>query len=367
MSKVTLSEHQNTVYENVVEELKEPNAVVVMKGYAGTGKTTMLKPIAEAVASSVGCYPLLAALTGKAAKRIGEATGLSTSTIHKLIYDPIIENGKLIGWERKTEIPPLPVLIDEASMVSSKVYDDLVSLVTKSGASILFTGDGFQLPPVEDDFDLMSQAKHELLEIHRQAEGSPIIKASMLLRKKVSASDLLGSIPKRAVSEQFNWDADETIICLSNKDRVNFNMRIRKRRFDVVDDKPREGDRIVILKNNHKEGLLNGEVLHINSIISMNSTTARVTFMELGSQEYTISLHCFHNEKPDFKEVASRHSDVLYADFGYALTCHKSQGSQFDKVYILDPTWFKRKSPEQYYRWMYTAVTRAVKEAIIVH
>ncbi|MHA2068803.1 MAG: AAA family ATPase, partial [Candidatus Thorarchaeota archaeon] len=203
MPEITLSPDQATAYDAIQDWLNNPDRpYLTMGGYAGTGKTTIIKHLCE-VKDDFSIH--VCALTGKAALNAGaklqHMSNITVSTIHSFLYRPLTDDeGNLIGWELRSynewEKPSL-IVVDEASMVTEKIFIDLLAL----DIPILFVGDHGQLPPitknedrVDDErvqahrnaagvFNLMFGPELRLEQIHRQALDSPIIRMSMMARQ----------------------------------------------------------------------------------------------------------------------------------------------------------------------------------------
>ena len=246
---IELSKDQSEAFDDISEWYvyhQQSVPFLTMGGYAGTGKTTLMSYLYSKFNQSTIAY---CAYTGKAASvlrtKLNERnenieTNSSVSTIHSLIYKPILDaQGKVIGWTRKPNIDADLVVIDEASMVGQSVHDDLMSY----GVPILYVGDHGQLPPVTEGFNLMDEPMIRLETPHRFSENIPLIKLSMLARvdgkipygeygkgiKKVAKSEIIrdkGPVDTLVKSRSM-LDGSTVIICGFNKTRVKLNARIR--------------------------------------------------------------------------------------------------------------------------------------------
>lgn len=373
-NNIVLTDHQNKALEEILTVLREPYGVAILGGFAGTGKTTLMRVIYDYVCNIDGANtPIVAAFTGKAVQRAQEVMGMNDVgiTLHSLMYRPVVDHtGAIISWTKREENPACPVLVDEASMLSEELYNDVVDFAQKHGCSILFMGDPFQLPPIEGSFNIMNNPTVTLTEIHRQAEGS-IINASMKLRDlKIDLKDL-PLIKRRDALKQYLESDDAAFICMSNKDRVLWNSRVRKA-LGYPEKRLVEGDKIIVLKNNKFYSAFNGQVFTIQKIHTTEGEREgehpriyTVSFVEREGV-VDISSSYFDVEKP-VAPLTKPIRELLYTDYGYALTCHKAQGSQYSKVFIENPSWMlKKMGKESYCRWMYTAITRGVHEASIM-
>src|SRR6516162_5079289 len=227
-------------------------------GYAGTGKTTLAKHIAEGIDGTV----LFAAFTGKAACVMRSKGCDGASTIHSLIYKPKEqkeENPTFELWRRAPASEAKLIIIDECSMVDAELARDLMSF----NVPLLVLGDPAQLPPIQGG-GFFTDAKPDamLTEVHRQARDNPIVRLSMDIREGksllpgqygdtqvVSHADL---DPKRVIR------ADQILVG-RNATRRAYNMRLRERR-GFTDPLPAVGDKLVCLRNNRNKGLFNGSL-----------------------------------------------------------------------------------------------------------
>lgn len=363
------SAQQETALKRVAEWLDSDQQVFRLFGYAGTGKTTLARHLGA---------DFYAAFTGKAAYVLQEK-GCPATTIHSLIYIPKIKSTERIrlmmaeldddpdnqilqeriAEEKKMLRRPAFVLnldsplrgakllvIDECSMVNEAMAQDLLSF----GCKILVLGDPFQLPPV---FGAGYFTEHKpdflLTEIHRQARENPILDLAWRIRTKGMPSDHPLIIP-RANEKIAQW-ADQIIVG-RNETRRKSNIRMRQL-LGFKSPMPEVGEKIVCLRNNHEVGLLNGATYNVTSIDDGD-------IYELdNSLVVPVHRHPFLGEEIPFW----LEKDAEKFDFGYALTCHKSQGSQWDKVLVIDEGSAFRTDAA---RWRYTAVTRAAKELKVV-
>src|SRR3984893_5391225 len=225
-------------------------------GYAGTGKTTLAKHIAEGIDGKV----LFAAFTGKAACVMRSKGCYGASTIHRLIYKPQEkneENPTFELWRKAPASHAKLIIIDECSMVDAELARDLMSFEVP----LLLLGDPAQLPPIQGG-GFFTDAKPDamLTEVHRQAQDNPIVRLSMDIRagksleqgqygetQVVGRGDL---DPKRVIG------ADQVLVG-RNATRRAYNVRLRERR-GFAGTLPVTGDKLVCLRNNRNKGLFNG-------------------------------------------------------------------------------------------------------------
>nr|WP_257215650.1 ATP-dependent RecD-like DNA helicase [Bacillus pumilus] len=360
-----------------------------LAGYAGTGKTTLVEYIIKKLQMkdsevAFACY------TGKASLVVTrKANGKYTaSTIHKLIYNVRTDrNGDLHSEKKsKDELSHLKlIVIDEASMVDGQIMKDLKSF----GIKILFIGDTGQLPPVsqngiEDFMSMFNNPDFTLTEIHRQAAENPIIKLSMLARTKQEISPgVYGENKEVVVIDKVTWEAHKNrlyksadqIICGFNKTRSHINDEIRELLgFDSV--YPMIGDKMICLKNDWDKSvndysLVNGMTGYVHKVYSSDEIkrdpkyeSTVIDFRPDFTDEFFKELYIPNDSigNPGFKLLPYDESDYNRFDFGYAITCHKSQGSQWDNVVVLNEV----LNHETHHRWLYTAITRAAEKLILV-
>lgn len=379
--------------------------VAVLTGFAGTGKTTLLRQIADAYG-----YPVVLAPTGKAALRVGEATGLGACTIHRYLYkaetDP--RTGAPIwtvkeAWEMADENGKL-VIIDEASMIDKGVWIDLNAVAKRAGFKILLVGDTAQLPPVskgkdEEDFNSLNTEtpyRAHLTEIHRQALESPIIRASMILRSKRPAFEAMSLLTPIGASKLIETIVDQRdrggfVLCHTNRRRHWLNNQMRQA-LGHPEGSLEEGEPLLVMQNNYAIDRYNGEILNfkkwttqpnLRQIVSDRYTTSsmelyygvgliegdarvmvspdEVSGRTEGSKVGNWAIRKF--AKYAYDAIAAGSSDeappYLHTNYGYALTVHKSQGSQAPEVLLVLDGSMDRMAPAERAKLLYTAVTRA--------
>ena len=391
MPSITLTKDQTSALENIIAWQKKPHKqFLTLGGYAGTGKTTLLSIFRSKLFSM---YPKLkvgfCAFTGKASQVLQKSLkqeravfkGDKVGTIHSLIYQAITDNkGVICGWEKRTSLPFDLLIVDEASMVSEVIWKDLLSFAVP----IIAVGDHGQLTPIEDKFSLMKQPDITLEKIHRQAEGSPIIKLSQVVREVgyipvgriastvVKHSRVDSDIHSITQSLLESWDEESLFLVGMNATRIQLNQQVRSLR-DYYSLDPATGDRVICLKNNWQVGIYNGmlgTILHLESDFDRAKTHQwfKATIQMDDGSVYSgkISRHQF-NSAASVREVKGlKYAEIgdLF-DFGYALTVHKAQGSQARRVIVFEQR-NKYMSDEEWRRWLYTAVTRAEEELIII-
>lgn len=332
-------------------------------GYAGTGKTSIAKMLAETIADQTGKQVLFAAFTGKAASVLRDKGCDGASTIHSLIYKPTkAPDGKVLfvrAGENLRSGSVALIIVDECSMVGEELGRDLESF----GIPILVLGDPAQLPPVGGGGYFTNHEPDVLLtEIHRQAEGCGIldIATAVLLGHAVGVGNYSESAV-RPLSDLWTLDpfAFDQVIVGKNATRRAWNKKMRAR-LGHTDPMPVPGDKLICLRNNRSAGIMNGEQV---TVIECRTRAADLwlTFNHDGmTRSRAVSTHYLHGMEGDAPWSGD---EYLFFDYGYAITCHKSQGSAWPRVLVLDESRVFRESAA---RWLYTAVTRASKHVTVV-
>ena len=332
-------------------------------GYAGTGKTTLAKHVAKHVDGKV----LFASFTGKAALVMRSKGCLGASTIHSLIYrarESDAEEPNFDLWDDSPAAKAKLIVIDECSMVDAELGRDLLSF----GAPVLVLGDPAQLPPISGGGFFTDAAPDAMLtEVHRQAQDDPIVRLSMEVRAgrsiapgKYGESEV---VARGALDRERVLEADQLLVG-RNATRRAYNLRMRERR-GFADPLPVAGDKLVCLRNNRRKGLFNGGLWIVKerrvrrSILRMRLASDE----EMGGQPVKVSVRpeCFTGNVDDLEWPQRKRYDEF--DFGYVLTVHKAQGSQWDDVVLFDESFVFPDSRE---RWLYTGITRAAKRLTVV-
>lgn len=374
-------------------------------GYAGSGKTTMARHFAEGVEGQV----LFGAFTGKAAHVLRQK-GCPATTIHQMIYhthekgaaaikqleqdllllrdelqlegrDPsrhpkVIELEKKLADHRQEAARPFFVLnqdsevrdadlvvIDECSMVDDLMGQDLLSFGTK----VLVLGDPAQLPPVGGAGFFTEKVKPDVMldEIHRQARDNPIIDMATTVRRGGWLD--FGQYGDNRVIRKQELTADlalgaSQILVGKNKTRFIYNKRLRELhgRQGML---PEPGDRLVCLRNDHEVGLLNGAIWNVEAFLEDGEDRGSLTIVpEDGGSELSVDAHLHHFQGRGDQLQWWEKKEAQEFDYGYALTCHKAQGSQWAHVLVIDESGVFRDDAK---RWLYTAITRASETLVV--
>lgn len=474
ISNIKLTTSQENVLKQILDFVDASNdRIFILKGYAGTGKTTLMRFLIKALAEKGKHYRLLAS-TGRAAKvlaNLSEANG-QTSTIHSMVYEfnglnkefeekeepKVDKDGQLFLVFEPSKLdedanPETVYIIDEASMVSDvatkdvtqakfgdgRLLKELLEYDSRPGSKFVFVGDPCQLPPIEqyyspalmkdyfrEQFGMTAQ-EAQLTEIMRQQGVCGIVDASKQIRRLYNAAPdnsqiygsqkLWGFLPFRRYRDiLLHPDLESMIndyvskvkksglnsavcICRSNKACSQLSGMIRQK-LGYYDGRIQVGDLLMVIQNNMPTGLMNGDMVTVEEIAPQTTTRAMLTFRQVKVKElftgktYTTLL---------IEEIAylgrlnldNRQQQALFVDFiirmkkkgitqkqrkafynamfndpylnalrcvfGYAVTCHKSQGGEWEEVYVHVPRNITLNPTKETYQWVYTSMTRARK------
>jgi exodeoxyribonuclease V len=342
---------------------KEAPQVFRLFGYAGAGKSTLARHLAENVDGRV----VFAAFTGKAALVMRSKGCDNASTIHSLIYratDSETEEPTFELNEDSEAARAKLIVIDECSMVDEELGRDLLSF----GRKVLVLGDPAQLPPVKGGgFFTEGEPDVMLSEVHRQAADNPIIRLSMTIREggALAPGDYGETrvVPRKALDPALVTGADQVLVGM-NKTRRAYNRRLRELR-GFSGELPQSGEKLVCLRNNSKKGLLNGGLFTVKSTGALRRGKVRMLVLpedgEGGMRRVGVIPQFFEGADGEIPFALRKDSDEF--DYGYALTVHKAQGSQWNNVALFDESFAFR---EHRARWLYTGVTRAAQRLTLV-
>lgn len=430
---------------------KTNDEVFLLKGYAGTGKTTLVGTLVKNIWKAQLSFSLLAP-TGRAAKVISNYAGKQALTIHKKIYQPKSEGGGGVSFTlQKNKGKNILFIVDEASMIpdvaqESKLFengsllDDLMEYVySGTNCKLLLIGDTAQLPPVKlalsPALDARTLESHyhkdvieiELDEVVRQQTDSGILYNATRLREvldngfyesfKFSELNFPEVIRPQdghelldAISDCYHTKGnEETVIIVRSNKRANlYNQNIRNRIL-YQEEELSAGDYLMVVKNNYHwvkptsdAGFIaNGDIIKVLEIFSIKelygfrfaevsiqmidypkmkpfetvllldtlvSETSSLTYEESNTL-YQEVMKDYEEEKSKYKKFMAvkknKYFNALQVKFSYAITCHKSQGGQWDTVFVEQP-YLPNGVDKEYLRWLYTAITRAKEKLYLI-
>lgn len=333
-------------------------------GYAGTGKTTLARHLAESIDGRI----VYAAFTGKAALVMRGKGCTGAQTIHSLIYKSrgVDEEAPTFTLNPDSAAAKAKlIVIDECSMVDEELGRDLMSF----GTPVLVLGDPAQLPPVKGGgYFTEVEPDAMLTEVHRQAANDPIIHMSMLVREggRLVPGNYGESrvIRRDAIDSAQVLSADQILVGM-NKTRRMYNARLRTL-LGRDGTTPVAGDKLVCLRNDRTKGLLNGGIFTVSKI--KTSKKGLITMRVAAEEEpegkkikVSVLPNFFDGTEEDLPWELRRHCDEF--TYGYALTVHKAQGSQWDDIVLFDESYAFREHRD---RWLYTGLTRAAKRVTVV-
>jgi ATP-dependent exoDNAse (exonuclease V) alpha subunit len=419
----------------------------VLKGYAGTGKTTLISALVRTL-PNLKLRFLLLAPTGRAAKVMSNYSGKSAFTIHKIIYRAKGEGtASGSGYDlQKNYFKQTVFIVDESSMLSDEaiggrnILRDLIQFVFQESSNrLLLVGDTAQLPPVGSSLSpaldqqylirnyRLSVSGIELQEVMRQQVDSGILANATQLRLQLSQQQIAIKFRTKGFKDIYQMTGERleeglryayqkygventTIITRSNKAAVQYNQYIR-RAIHFYEDEINAGDYLMVVKNNYTymaesekvNFIANGdfvEILKIRSfeeIYGLRFATLELRLVDYPEEPYfeaKVILDTLTSDHPAmnpvqyealYKQVAEDYADVaskrermelikkdpylsaLQIKFAYALTCHKSQGGQWDAVFVDQGYLTEEQINAEYVKWVYTAMTRAKKELFLVN
>lgn len=337
-----LTTQQKSALYRLVSDIRGGKKQISLGGYAGTGKTTLVKFL-------IRFFPNfgVSAYTGKAAnvlrkKGIGGAT-----TIHSRIYKPFFDGG-VVYWDLNPDPGCDGFIIDEASMVSEEIYADLSSY----DYPMIFVGDHGQLEPIGSDFNLMRKPDVTLEQIHRNA--GDIARFADDLRKGLTARGFEcqdGSVEfllKPTVDDYLQADQ---VICAFNRTRVQVNTEVRNAlgHSGVLN----EGERVMCLRNNKSLGLFNGMQ---GTVVKLYRGKRGRRYMDF-EFDGVVREGIWYDEKQfgqeNYKIFHGRDSANPF-DYAYCITAHKAQGDEWNNVLVIE----QRCKKWDHRRWAYTAASR---------
>lgn len=390
-----LTEKQEKGLETILTRYNLGLKYTTISGYAGTGKSTLVK-FAIAALGVREDRVAYATFTGKAAEVLRKKGNAGACTLHKLLYDHFPKPGGGFIRKPKTSLDYDVVVVDEVSMAPKSMIDMLLS----HRVYVIFLGDPFQLPQINKDesHDILENAHIFLDEVMRQAAESEIIQISMKIRNGEPIDFMKGKeviiIPKSELVEGHLTWADQ-ILCGTNATRENINRQMRE--IYGFSGLPQDGEKMICLRNywddcaDNGDALVNGttgilrnpfetfrmipnyipidnhrmDVIQGDFITSDGSTFNSV---EMDKKFLIDGVKCITDGKILFRlgKLKNKIGDIVPREFafGYAITTHKAQGSEWDKVLVIEEKFPFPK--EEHARWLYTAVTRASEKLVLV-
>mgnify|MGYP001314439031 FL=1 len=419
--------------------------IFLLKGYAGTGKTSLISALVNSL-SSVNKKPSLLAPTGRAAKVLSKYSKKNASTIHRKIYwiNSNKNGNTYIKLKENTHTNTIFV-VDEASMIpessdkgfgNRSLLDDLIQYVYDGiGCKLILIGDTAQLPPVNleispalnEDFLYQNYSKEilsfSLSEVVRQEKSSTILLNATSLRKQIT--DHHFNLPNFIVNEDViriesgdelqerledNYNksglTNTIVLCRSNKRANIYNQQIRSR-IRYLEEEISTGDLLMVVRNNYfwlgdknkSELIANGDIIEVLSVNKINNkygfkfahiTIRLVDFSEQKELDVLVMLDTIKLETSSlayeeyqklYQEISkeykgadakkkikeNKYLNALQVKFSYSITCHKSQGGQWENVFV-DLGYFKKEMLDlSFLRWLYTAITRASKKLYLIN
>lgn len=447
----TPTSQQGEVIAQLSEYVTDLSArgLFLLKGYAGTGKTTLVSALVKSL-WPVGKKVVLLAPTGRAAKVLSTYSGKKALTIHKKIYwMKTNSHGNTYVTLQANKHSDTIFVVDEASMIPDisdkgfggrSLLDDLLEYVYDGiNCKLILIGDTAQLPPVHLDISPALDEKMlaityekevssvELKQVVRQEADSLILTNATHLRQQIEADSKhtphihcdaevvrlqSGMDLQDALEDAYSLSGVENtvVICRSNKRANLYNQQIRAK-IRWQEDELSVGDYLMVVRNNYywlPEGsklgfIANGDTVEVLRIYELNDlygfrfarvSVRLVDYPEQEGLEVIVLLDTLTSETPamtyeeyralyaavleDYKDIPHKaqrtkelkqnpYFNALQVKFAYAVTCHKSQGGQWEQVFVEQGYFTKDMMGKEYLRWLYTALTRATKKLYLVN
>lgn len=475
ISQIELSPQQQQILESLKDFVKQDQSrVFILKGYAGTGKTTLMRFFIEELEKQNRHFRLLAP-TGRAAKVLSNICDAGATTIHSMIYTfsdlnkdlsdtqeselNVDNTGQLfLNFEAVTldteENDPAIYIVDEASMVadqevgnvtqakfgSGRLLTELLAFDPRPESKFVFVGDPCQLPPVQDvqspalipdyfwsHFRIKAE-EWSLTQIFRQQGGSTLIPASQQIRKLCENAPAQGSVygyqkvwgrvPLRKCKETSLYldieEMTDAYVKIAKRDGYNsaifitpYNKKCSeisaqiRRKLGFKGFQLQAGDLMMVIQNNIPTGLMNGDMVEVvdidygktfhrsnlsfvpvrvkelfskretaallltdtlySGILNLDSNQQTALFIDFAQRMKKQGITQKHN-KVQFHEALMHdpYLNALRCNFGYAVTCHKAQGGEWEHVFVDFSNKLMNPTKEKF-QWIYTAVTRTRK------
>ena len=440
---------------NVIEKLSlfindiSFRGLFLLKGYAGTGKTSLIGSLVKSLLP-IGKKMVLLAPTGRAAKVLSFHTKKKSLTIHKKIYwiKTNVKGNTYVTIKKNTHTNTI-FIVDECSMIPDvsdqgfggrSLLDDLIKYVYDGvNCKLILIGDTAQLPPVkldispalDENFLFLTYNKkvvsYELTEVMRQTSNSMILNNATLLRNSIKNND--NQIPKlscnnevvrlnngidiqEALEDAYSKSGVEgtIVICKSNKRANMYSQQIRSK-IRWQEDDISVGDYLMVVRNNYfwlpedsKIGFIaNGDTVEVLRIYEKNNfynfrfariLIRMVDYPNSPNLEVIVNLNILTSDNPSmkyedykklFESIEEDHMDIseknirfkkikkspylnaLQIKFAYAVTCHKSQGGQWENVFVEQGYFNSNTIDNDYLKWLYTAITRSTKKLYLIN
>ncbi len=390
-----LTKKQEEGLKIALERHRNFERYTVISGYAGTGKSTLVRFIIEALGVDEDRV-VYTAYTGKAVEVLRKKGNKNACTLHKLLYDHFPKPAGGFFRKPKPKIDYDVVIVDEVSMAPKTLMD----LLLRHKCYVICLGDPFQLPPIDKDEDhgLLNQPHIFLDEVMRQAAESEIIRLTMDIREGYDikynnkGSEALVLPRKELNTGMLTW-ADQILVG-TNASRMNINNQMRS--MLGFEGGPQEGDKVICLRNYWEEmsewegdPLVNGTIGYIkNGFQTFRNVPSFVRgeprSFKVWQADFKVGGDVFPGTEIDYKMLTTgekccdwrmayqlgrlkpKLGEIVPKEFAYAyaITCHKSQGSEWDKVLVLEESF--PYAEEEHARWLYTACTRASEKLVLV-
>lgn len=388
-----LTPKQQEGLDIAIQRYKDGQKYTVISGYAGTGKSTLVRFIIQAldVEEDKVCY---AAFTGKAAEVLRKKGNKNVSTLHRLLYDHIPRAAGGFFRRPKPYLDYTIVVVDEVSMAPKTLMDLLLS----HQVYVIALGDPFQLPPIDKDEDnhLLDRPHVFLDEIMRQAAESEIIQLTMKIRNQEPIDYMKGNEVQVINKQELNtgmllW-ADQ-ILTATNAKRHAVNNQMRS--LLGRGPEPEDGDKVICLRNYWDDLSINGDPLVNGTIGTLTNSfqtwrdiprwiRSDIHRFDVLQADFSVDGDIFEGTEMDRKMIMGgekccdwrlayqlgrlkpRYGEIVPKEFayGYAITGHKAQGSEWDKVLVLEESFPFQK--EEHARWLYTCCTRASEKLVLL-
>ncbi len=363
-----LTAEQRAAVEKIIDWSRGSSQQITLGGYAGTGKTTLISHLLRTAFPDT----VVLAPTGKACSVL-KKEGVPARTIHSYLYDPHTDpdTGEVFFTPKGVDGHRHIAIVDESSMIQEDVYHDLLD----TGHRFIFVGDHGQLQPVGRDPKLMADPDIKLETILRQALESPILGFAHAMRMgehPVETKDDNGLTVARArdiddcLPSILSASDGDVVLVFRNSTRVRVNEALRLDAREFFETPARQtiakNDIVICLRNEPKFRIFNGETFVVAGHPEFYSRTVILTLADPLTLEprgrVPALIEQFGQEKT--KTGYGSRGDFALFDYGWAITVHKAQGSEWDNVFVLEERPPMGSDFDQK-RWRYTACTRAAK------